>query len=222
MCMASGDAPKGFGKAKPPAKAAPLGREERESEAVAQSAPTAALDDPENARFDAAKLEAREAIKRMEREREERQAENERRLEELREAERYARDNPDAGVIPEVVANRMLSRMVPFFFLPVLSGIGLFVFYFVLAKKYELSMQPTLVAFSTQAPFVIALLGISYAIVSTSWDPEREGSFTGVDEFKTNIESLKEGLARTGQRQEIREEIEREERRKGGKPGSKK
>lgn len=31
------------------------------------------------------------------------------------------------------------------------------------------------------------LLGISYGILSTSWDPRREGSASGVTEFKANL-----------------------------------
>ncbi len=31
------------------------------------------------------------------------------------------------------------------------------------------------------------LLGISYGILSTSWDPRREGSLSGVTEFKANL-----------------------------------
>jgi hypothetical protein len=31
------------------------------------------------------------------------------------------------------------------------------------------------------------LLGISYGILSTSWDPTREGSFWGLTEFKANL-----------------------------------
>ncbi len=35
--------------------------------------------------------------------------------------------------------------------------------------------------------FGIALLGISYGIVSTSFDPRREGSMLGWDEFQANL-----------------------------------
>ena len=33
--------------------------------------------------------------------------------------------------------------------------------------------------------------------MSASWDPDREGSMLGWDEFQTNLESLKGGLSRS-------------------------
>lgn len=35
--------------------------------------------------------------------------------------------------------------------------------------------------------FGAGLAGISYGILSTSWDQRREGSFWGTDEFKANL-----------------------------------
>lgn len=39
--------------------------------------------------------------------------------------------------------------------------------------------------------------GITYSVMSASWDDDREGSGLGVDEFQKNVESLKDGLSRT-------------------------
>ena len=38
------------------------------------------------------------------------------------------------------------------------------------ARQY--SVPPAVVAFTTQVPFLAALVGITYSIMSTSWDPE--------------------------------------------------
>ncbi|CAM9840050.1 unnamed protein product, partial [Choristocarpus tenellus] len=57
--------------------------------------------------------------------------------------------------------------------------------------------QPSTVALTTQLPFLIALLGITYAIVSASWDEEREGSFLGFEEAKVNLGNILAGLRRS-------------------------
>ena len=71
------------------------------------------------------------------------------------------------------------------------GGLSIFVGAFFYSKKYEVVVPPTIIAYATQAPFilgdvlsgdisttrvrmvyVIGLAGISYAILSSSWDPE--------------------------------------------------
>ena len=45
--------------------------------------------------------------------------------------------------------------------------------------------------------------GITYSVLSSSWDEDREGSGFGADEFQKNIGNIKEGLSRTkGERPE--------------------
>ena len=39
--------------------------------------------------------------------------------------------------------------------------------------------------------------GITYSVLSSSWDEDREGSGFGADEFQKNIGNIKEGLSRT-------------------------
>ena len=47
---------------------------------------------------------------------------------------------------------------------------------------------PTWIAYLSQVfTFGGGLLGISYGILSTSWDPTREGSFWGLTEFRANL-----------------------------------
>ena len=43
---------------------------------------------------------------------------------------------------------------------------------------------------ASTATFGGALLGITYGVLSASWEPGREGSFWGVTEFKANIPVL--------------------------------
>ena len=80
-------------------------------------------------------------------------------------------------------------------------------------------------------------MGISYAIVSSSWDPEVfltawfadiyiplsesnnfphqiPGSALGIEEFKINLQRIKDGLSRTKETAELREEIEKQSQQK--------
>ncbi len=49
--------------------------------------------------------------------------------------------------------------------------------------------------------------GITYSVMSASWDPEVEGSLLGVDEFKTNLGNIQDGLKRTRENAILREKM---------------
>jgi Photosynthesis affected mutant 68 len=206
------DEPKGFGKV---AKQVPAtkkkGLTKAKSAASSSSPAAAAADDdsndaavptvagPTDKDLQAAQI-ARDNIKRMEAERAERDAAQKQRMADIKAAQRVTREDPNAGVIPDLVANRMLARMIPFFILPVAAGVGVFVYFFVLANRYDTGFEPGMVALATQAPFAISLLGITYAIISASWDPEVEGSKLGLAEFGMNMRNILEGLRRSSER----------------------
>ncbi|MED6144395.1 Protein pam68, chloroplastic [Stylosanthes scabra] len=92
----------------------------------------------------------------------------------------------EEGVIPEVVTNRMISRMG--FSVGIPLGIGLLFFPFFYYLKVGLKIDvPTWVPFIVSFFFFgSALLGVSYGIVSSSWDPLREGSLLGWNEAQKN------------------------------------
>lgn len=43
--------------------------------------------------------------------------------------------------------------------------------------------------------------------MSASWDPEREGSFLGTEEFKRNVDNIKEGLGRSRENALLRDKM---------------
>ena len=43
--------------------------------------------------------------------------------------------------------------------------------------------------------------------MSASWDPEKEGSLIGFDEFKTNLGNIQDGLKRTRENAILREKM---------------
>lgn len=95
-------------------------------------------------------------------------------------------DDDDGGIIPEAVTNRMMRRMGASIGIPLFLGLLFFpLFYYLkaVAKLDVPSWVPVLVSFFF---FGAALLGISYGIVSASWDPLREGSLLGWTEAQRN------------------------------------
>lgn len=110
---------------------------------------------------------------------------------------------PDAGVLPAIVADRMLRRILTFGGIPLGFLFAFFGAYFVLTYKYDVTVIPVVVAYSTLGTIGMATLGITYGIFSSSWDEDVEGSRLGWAEAKKNLVRAKDGL--TGQRQKEKE-----------------
>jgi hypothetical protein len=49
--------------------------------------------------------------------------------------------------------------------------------------------------------------GITYSVMSASWDEDREGDLLGADEFKKNVDNIKEGLSRSRENALLRERM---------------
>jgi hypothetical protein len=101
----------------------------------------------------------------------------------------------------------MGKRMLPFVGIPLLGGMGAFVAFWYLATYKNQEFQPALVAFSTIGLLGVGLVGITYSVMSASWDPDREGSFLGFDEAARNLESLRGGLKRSRENTVTRERM---------------
>lgn len=50
--------------------------------------------------------------------------------------------------------------------------------------------------------------GITYSIMSASWDDDREGSFLGTDEFSQNLDNIKTGLSRSRENAVLRDKLD--------------
>jgi hypothetical protein len=127
----------------------------------------------------------------------------------LREEEQLLSSDPSVGAVPEIVANRMIQRITFFFGIPTFGGLLIFAAAVISSKYYDVVVPPGLIAYATQAPFVLALVGISYAILSSSWDDE-PGSLLGFKEFKINVDRIREGLNRSRNTEKLKDEIEQE------------
>lgn len=89
--------------------------------------------------------------------------------------------------IPEEVSKRMIRRMAIFSGIP--TGLGIlsfFVFYAIVSQEW-FKIPNTAVLLVSMGLFGLGVLGLSYGILSTSWDEERVGSWWGWSEFVLNF-----------------------------------
>lgn len=88
--------------------------------------------------------------------------------------------------IPEVVTNRMMRRVGVSVGAPLAVGVAFLPAFYYLKKAAKVDV-PTWIPFGVSFLFFgAALLGVSYGIVSASWDPAREGSLLGWNEARRN------------------------------------
>ncbi|WP_373478878.1 PAM68 family protein [Geminocystis sp.] len=91
------------------------------------------------------------------------------------------------AAIPEVISNRMLKRIAIFSGIP--TGMGIFTFFasYVVVTQKWLKVPNTAVLLVTMGLFGLGVLGLSYGVLSTSWDEEREGTWWGWSDFTVNF-----------------------------------
>ena len=95
--------------------------------------------------------------------------------------------------IPKYVANRMARRIAFTTGIPTLSGMGVFIGSYFLISKGIADISPTVTLVSSALCFLLGLLGLSYGILSASWDTS-PGSFLGFENIKTNINRMKDAF----------------------------
>jgi len=92
--------------------------------------------------------------------------------------------------VPQVVTDRMLKRVGIFCGTPLIFGFMTGPAYYVAKKVLDVDVPPAVFFTASSLTFGAAFVGISYGVLSASWDPRREGSFWGTEEFKQNIPIL--------------------------------
>jgi len=95
--------------------------------------------------------------------------------------------------IPSYVANRMARRIAFTTGIPTLSGMGVFIGSYFLISEGIADISPTLTLVSSALCFLVGLLGLSYGILSASWD-FNPGSFLGLENIKPNINRMKDAF----------------------------
>lgn len=88
--------------------------------------------------------------------------------------------------IPKVVSQRMIRRVAGFCGVPTLLGIATLIVSYLLAIYAHINLPPIAVLLVNMGLFGLGVLGITYGVLSASWDEERVGGLLGLSEFTTN------------------------------------
>ena len=95
------------------------------------------------------------------------------------------------GAIPAAVSKRMLRRMAVLALSPIALGVGIFFLSYYLLSREIVEFAPVVVLLTTMGCFGLGVVGLSYGMLSASWD-EEPGSLVGMDEFKLNLGRMKD------------------------------
>lgn len=186
-------------------------------------------------REDSDMSQGKSMLERMRREKVEQRNAELRAIKEVKDVDAMMRETPDAAAIPERVAQRMGKRMLPFVGIPLFGGMSTFVGFWYMATYRDTQYEPLMVAISTIGVLVASLLvrhvtfervegmvpcafvshvsllllldikGITYSVMSASWDTDVEGSFLGTEEFSKNLGSISQGLKRSRENARLRD-----------------
>ncbi|MBF2067983.1 MAG: PAM68 family protein [Calothrix sp. C42_A2020_038] len=102
--------------------------------------------------------------------------------------------------IPKIVSDRMVKRVAAFSGIPTVLGIASLVVSYLLAAYANVKLPPIAVLLTNMGFFGLGVLGITYGVLSASWDTERPGTVFGFSEFTTNWGRMVEGWRATRQK----------------------
>ncbi len=88
--------------------------------------------------------------------------------------------------IPQIVSQRMIRRVAVFCGVPTALGIGTLIASYLLLTYAGIKLPPIAVLLVDMGFFGLGVLGITYGVLSASWDEDRVGGLLGLNEFKTN------------------------------------
>ncbi|MCC5899800.1 MAG: DUF3464 family protein [Phormidium sp. GEM2.Bin31] len=94
--------------------------------------------------------------------------------------------------IPEAVSRRMITRMALFSGTPTSLGVlSLLGSYFIIQKEW-FPLPSIAVLLVSSGLFGLGVLGLSYGLLSASWDEDDPGSKLGWREFQTNFGRMRQ------------------------------
>lgn len=103
---------------------------------------------------------------------------------------RAGSQNRESPAIPEVVSSRMIRRMALLSGVPILLGVLTFVGSYFIVVNDLFNLPNTAVLLVSMGWFGLGVLGLSYGVISASWDEDTSGSLVGWTEFSTNFQRL--------------------------------
>lgn len=97
-----------------------------------------------------------------------------------------AKTSAHRSAIPEVVSKRMARRMAFFCGIPTLIGFSVLPASYWVITHHWFDLPNTAVLLMSLGCLGLSVLGLSYGVLSASWDEDREGSLLGFREFSLN------------------------------------
>jgi len=106
----------------------------------------------------------------------------------------------ESMVIPEVVSQRMVRRMALLCGIPTVLGIATFFASYFLVTNVGLKLPNVAVVLVSMGCFGLGVLGLSYGVLSASWDEDVPGTKLGWQEFTTNLGRMTSAWGSAGQK----------------------
>ena len=98
-----------------------------------------------------------------------------------------------SGGIPKYVADRMARRIFFAAGIPTILGMSVFVVSYVIVTRSIAEIPPSSTIAISALFFLLGLAGLSFGILSASWDKE-PGSFFGIENIPMNIQRAKDAF----------------------------
>ncbi len=106
-------------------------------------------------------------------------------------ARRSAKPSPRGSMnIPDAVSKRMVRRMALFCGVPSILGMSTFVASYFLVSRDIVELPNVVVVLVSMGFFGLGVLGLSYGVLSASWEEESVGSALGITEFGINLQRM--------------------------------
>ncbi len=102
--------------------------------------------------------------------------------------------------IPQAVSQRMVRRVAWLSGIPTVLGILTLVVSYLLIIYADIKLPPLLVLLVNMGLFGLGVLGITYGVLSASWEEQRTGTLLGWGEFTTNFGRMVAGWRETRQK----------------------
>ncbi|MBV6624499.1 MAG: PAM68 family protein [Rivularia sp. (in: Bacteria)] len=117
-----------------------------------------------------------------------------------KEAKRKPPFTKEEMAIPQVVSQRMVRRVAWLCGVPTILGILTLVVSYLLIVYADIKLPPLLVLLVNMGLFGLGVLGITYGVLSASWEEQRVGTLIGWSEFTTNFGRMVAGWRETRQK----------------------
>jgi hypothetical protein len=81
----------------------------------------------------------------------------------------------------------MVRRMLVFSGIPTVMAMVIFIGAYLLLSRHVVDFPKVVVLLSTLGCFGLGVVGLTYGVLSASWEEEAAGSRLGISEFRVNL-----------------------------------